>query len=397
MDTSEVAVRESRPAPIQNRFAGRRGVGAGNNPDFISTPILYVIGHSYFSLERYVAAETAFKIALVAMPNHARAHESLGMLSLRAARYEDARGHLLSAVDLGRNSAQVHAALGYLEQETKHYVAAANAFQRVLVLEPDNRTALRGLMLALIETREHAKARAHVEQLLRAEPDDVDLWRYRAHIALASGDRERALASLEAALRLGDDSAANARACVALHIETGNIGRAAELLLGSARGLEFALVDRVLGWLANENEWDDYRELVATVDRAALGGTEQSRLLTRRASLALHDGDARAASAALDEALTLDPANGDALVARGRLYRSARDYGRADLLFQRASNYGAVRESALVARAEVAVEQENFAGALELLQRAAAENPALVELRRSIDVLEDLVLLRPEP
>jgi tetratricopeptide (TPR) repeat protein len=342
-------------------------------------------------------AETAFQLALRAVPNHVRAHESLGMLYLRTERYEQARTHLVRAVELGRNGAPVHAALGYLEQKTRHFWAAANAFQRALVLEPDQPTAQRGLLHALTETHEHAKARALVEQLLRDEPDDPALWLYRTQIALAANEQAVAVASLETALRLGDDSIENRRACVVLHLESGNIARAVQLLQGaSPPTLSFPLLDRALGWLANENEWDEFRDLLDTVDRTTLGGAEQSRLVTRRASLALHDNNRRAASTGLQEALALDPANADALLALGQIYRAERDYGRADLLFQRASAYAAARENALVARADVAIDQEDFDGALAHLRDVAIGNPLRGDVRRNIDVLEDLVLLRTQ-
>jgi len=81
---------------------------------------------------------------------------------------------------------------------------------------------------------------------------------------------------------------------------------------------------------------------------------------------------------------------------QGQIYRVERDYGRADLLFQRASAYGAVRENALVARAGIAIDQENFDNALALLRNVVAGNPARADLRRNIDVLENLVLLRTQ-
>lgn len=367
------------------------------HPDYISASMLYVIGHSYLALKRYLPAETAFKLALRPLPDHVRAHESLGMVYLRTGRYEEAREHFARAVELGRNTAHVNAALGYLDQKTRRYWAAANAFQKALVLDPDNRTALRGLLHALTETREHAKAKVLVEQLLRNEPDDPGLWLYRAHIALAADERAVAVASLETALRLGDASIENRQTCAALHLESGNIARAVDLLRGSAaRGLEFALVDQALGWLENQSDWDGFRALSASVDRAVLSAVEQSRLLTRLATLAVRDGNRRAATTVLQEALALDPANADALLALGQIYRAERDYGRAELLLRRASDYDAVRENALVARAEVAIAENNFEGAIAHLRNAVLGNPARADLRRNIDVLEDIVLLRTQ-
>ncbi len=398
--TDEAApTRDNRPARAPGERPGGNATRASNllPPDTISASMLYVIGHTYFSLQRYRPAETAFRLALQAAPGHIRAHESLGMLYLRTERYPDARTHLARAVELGLNTALVHSALGYLDVRTRRYSAAANDFQRALVLAPDDRNALHGLLLALTETREHDKAEVLVEQLLREEPGDRDLWLYRARIALGANERVSALASLETALRLGDDSAENRRACFELQMESGNVARGVELLRGlRARELPFPLVDQALGWLANENEWDRFREVLGSVDRATLDGVEQSRLLTRRATLAIRDGNRRAASTALQEALGLDPANADALMALGQIYRTDRDYGRAELVLRRASDYAAVRESALVARAELAIDQENFDGALMLLRNVVDGNPARADLKRNIALLENVQLLRTQ-
>jgi thioredoxin-like negative regulator of GroEL len=133
---------------------------------------------------------------------------------------------------------------------------------------------------------------------------------------------------------------------------------------------------------------------VGRLPRAA--GVDRPSLATRRASLALRDGNRRAASTALQEALAADPANADALLALGRLYGTERDFGRADLMLQRASAYADTRELALLARAELAIEQEGFDGALVLLRDVVAANPARADLRRSIDSLESVLLLRTQ-
>lgn len=369
----------------------------GPSPLVISASLLYLIGHSYFALERYVPAEAAFELGLIALPTHARMHESLGMLYLATERYADARERLARAAELGRSTAHLHAALGYAAQRTHRYAAAASAFQRALVLEPKDRGIRRGLLEALTSTREHLKAQTLVAELLRDEPDDPTLWLYRAQIALQAGDAAVAAASLETAMRLGDDSLANRRACAELHLQNGNVARAAELLRGAAaRSVDFALVDRVLGWLEDESEWERFRELLGSLDRPALDGAQQSRLLTRRASLALHDGNRRGASTALQEALALDPANPTALLALGRLYHGDRDYGRAALYLRRAIVYPTSREAALVAGAEAAIALDDFDGAVTLLRNAAVGNPTRADLQRNIDVLEDILVLRTQ-
>jgi cytochrome c-type biogenesis protein CcmH/NrfG len=115
-------------------------------------------------------------------------------------------------------------------------------------------------------------------------------------------------------------------------------------------------------------------------------------MLTRRASLELHDGDRQAATTSLREAVALDASNAEALMILGQAYRDDRDYTRAELMFQRASTFELHRENALVSLAHLAIDQENFERALTLLRDVVSSNPARTDLQRNVDVLENLVL-----
>jgi tetratricopeptide (TPR) repeat protein len=128
--------------------------------------------------------------------------------------------------------------------------------------------------------------------------------------------------------------------------------------------------------------------------RASLTDLERSRLLTRRSSLQLHDGNRQAAIALLQEAVELDASNGDALMALAQAYKDDRDYTRAELMFQRASTFDLHRENALVSLAQLAVDQQKFERALALLRDVVSRNPARTDLQRNVDLLENLVLVQ---
>lgn len=373
------------------------GVSYGPAAGSFSAALLFLIGHTYFALEQYLPAETALKAALAPLPDYLRVHESLGLLYLHTERFAEARVHLTRAAELGLNTAALHGALGYLNHRTQNYWGAASAFQQALVTQHDNVNWQRGLLHALNETRQYRAALALVEQMLQANPDAAELWLYRAQTSLLEGERATALASLETAIRLGDDSRANKQVAATLHMEIGSIDRAVELLKsGYAEGMDFRFVDQALGWLAQKGEWDDVRELLAFVDddRAPLGDVQRSRLRMREASVRLQANEGRAARGALEEAVTLDPENAEALMMLGRLYRDERDYNRAEIMFRRASAYAPFRENALISLAQLAIDQESFARALELLRDVIEVNPARNDLRRNIDSLENLLLLR---
>ncbi len=361
----------------------------------ISATVLYIIGTVYVALEQYVPAEAALKAALVPLPDYLRVHESLAVLYLRTDRFDEARMHLNRAAELGLNTATLYSALGYINSRAKNWWGAAAAYQQAAALEHDDRNVQTGLLNALNETRQYAAGLALTEQMLQDEPNDATLWLYRAHMALNENRRDVALMSVETAIRLGDESAGNKQVAATLHMEQGSVARAVELLKSAAADdLDFLFLDQALAWLVYENEWDFFRDLLAAVDarRSSLTELDRSRALMHRASLQQHDGNRQAATASLQQALELDASNGEALMALGQAYRDDRDYTRAELTFQRASTLERHREEALVSLAQLAIDQENFERALTLLRDVLSRNPERTDLRRNVDVLENLVL-----
>ena len=92
--------------------------------------------------------------------------------------------------------------------------------------------------------------------------------------------------------------------------------------------------------------------------------------------------------------MALDPGNADALMALADIHRAQQRYGQAQLLYQRASAYATHRENARLSLAQLAIDQQDFARALQLLRDVLRDNSARTDLVRNIDVLENLVLLR---
>jgi tetratricopeptide (TPR) repeat protein len=364
----------------------------------ISAYLLYLIGHTYFSLEKYQAAETAFLSALGPLPDFIRVHESLGLLYMRMERYKEAQRHLSHAAGLGLHTAQLFGTLGYLNYQIENFWGAASAFQEALMLDPDNEQCKRGLLQSLSMTYQHQSALNLVESMLLEHPDDAGLWLYRGNAALQAGERDVALSSLETAIRLGDDTGSNLQVCAILHMEVGSIKRAVELLkTGFAREkLDFIFIDQAMTWLKQEEEWALLERLVDSVrkDWGSLDQLQRSKVLMREADISIHQGNESAAREALEEAITLDPSNAYALMSLAGIHHNNRNYNRAELLYQRASAYDLYRENALISLAQLALDQENFARALKILRDMLKEFPHRTDLNRNIESLENLVLLQ---
>jgi tetratricopeptide (TPR) repeat protein len=362
--------------------------------DDVSAALFYLLGQTYFRLERNPPAETAFKSALNYLPDYTRVHESLGYLYLGEERYDEAREHLSRAAALGLNTAALYGSLGFLNQATDNPWGAVSAYQQAMALDGDNEQWQRGLLNALNSSRNYGSAFALVEELLDVHPDDADLWVYRAFLSQRTGDDASALASLETAIRLGEDSEANLQVCATLHMQIGSVARATELLgRGFVGGMDYLYVDQALVWLMREGEWAYAGQLIETARTEAgdLRDVQRSRFLTREASIAEHNGESDLARERLDEALELDASNADALMELAALYRSRGDYGQAELFYQRASAFEEHRESAALSLAQLAIDQNQYQRALDLLRDIVQQNPLRGDLRRNIEILENLV------
>ena len=362
----------------------------------MSSALLYLLGNTYFSLEQYDSAETAFQSALILLPDYIRVHESLGVLFLNQGRFDEARTHITKAAELGLNTASIYGSLGYLNQETNNPWGSISAYQQALMLEHDNSQWQQGLLHALSQARQYESALALIEQLLEANVNDPDLWLYRAYMSRQTGDDETTLTSLETAIRLGANEVSNLQVSANLHMQIGSIERAVELLkTGFLEGMDFQFFDQALVWLIQNEEWDYAAELLANIQPGSgtLRDTQLSRLNTREAMITLENGEESYARTLLQEALNLDPGNPDALMALGDLYQQSNNYSQAEMLYQRASAYPLYRENALISLAQLAINQVNYNKALTLLRDVVTENPQRSDLSRNIDILENLVQL----
>ncbi|MDT8397404.1 MAG: tetratricopeptide repeat protein [Pseudomonadales bacterium] len=354
----------------------------------------FVIGQILLATEQTDRAEAALLAALQQLPDFVRAHQALGLLYLRAERYVKAREHISKAATLGGTNAALFGYLGYVNQQTNNFWGAIGAYQQALMLEHDNRQWQQGLLYALMETRQFGSALALVDELLALNDSEPGLWLYRARIALQMEDDELALTSLELAIRLGDTTLANLQACAQLHLRIGSMPRAIELLKASlVAGVDYNYIDQILAFLIPQEQWAYAGELLAGVrqDWSRLSVQEKSQVLNREASLALADGRQTDALAALQQAIELDPGNAEALLQLAGVYAKDRRYIQAELLYQRASAHDSAKERALLGNAQLAIDQVDYPRALSLLREVSGRNPARVDLRENIRLLENLV------
>jgi len=183
---------------------------------------------------RLLDAETDFRRALAADPEHVHAAHLLGMLLLRSQRTAEALVLLERAAALAPDDAAVHSNLGsvYLAQDAP--TAAMESFERAVRAEPGLAAAHSNLGNVCKQLGELGRAEACYRRALEISPDLAEAWHNLGNLQRELGDEAASLESFDRALAL-DPGLLEARYSRAL------------ALLGSG--------DLARGWEEHEVRW----------------------------------------------------------------------------------------------------------------------------------------------
>ena len=364
-------------------------------------------GQVLLSLKRYQAAEKALQAALEIMPDLASAHRSLSMVYTVKKQYPQARTHLTRSIELGVADAQVYGQLAFVNLQLGQAASALAGYQYALFLDADNDQWRQGLLYALIQSQAFDQAQALVDELLKNAPNNADLWLQRGQLALQQSRPQQAIASLETALKLGVKDADNIAITAQLHIQSGSPRRAVDLLSERFTTLVKAekvdVLDQVAAWLAYQQDWHQLARLTRALNRskAKLPARYQSRFAVYNAQLALSDDvgsgnkpsnkKQKFAHKYLQAAIKSDPANGEALLLLATLLRDQSRHERAVLYYVRAEALPLFKERALLGRAQLEIDRQNYREALRSLRAVAQASPHRSDVIANIQSLENLV------
>jgi len=144
----------------------------GDDPD-----ALIGLGNAYLAAGKTREALAAFDRLLTIDPNHALAHENIGVTHLRGGNIPAAEAALRRAVSLDAGLSGAWTALGVLLSTTGRHEEALKAWQQALTADPQSLDALYNLTINLARLGRIGEARRFGEQYLRAAPpflrDDI--------------------------------------------------------------------------------------------------------------------------------------------------------------------------------------------------------------------------------
>ncbi len=176
------------------------------------------------------AAETVprFERALALDPAHTGALDNLGLVMLRARRYDEARRRFEQAIALAPDDGVARNDLGVLWLEQGRPGDALPQLERALRDEPELPKAVvhRNLGKALAAVGRVDEALGHFDEAARLAPDDVDVPNDRGATLLGLGRAPEAIPFLEDALRRAPANAAIENNLATALLQTGRLDEA---------------------------------------------------------------------------------------------------------------------------------------------------------------------------
>jgi tetratricopeptide (TPR) repeat protein len=322
-----------------------------------------------------------YEVAVAKYPRFMRAHRSLGMLLAREGRYADATPHLTRAIELGAAESVIYGLLGFCHLNLGNHVSAEAAYRNAVLHDPASLDWKLGLIKCFIEVGQYRPAAEMLDELILAHPDKANLWVLQANVYLQQEQPLKAAVNLEALRRLGQATTKDLALLGDLYMAQESPTLALTAYLESMEQDDGSGSDRALRTaeiLTTRGSFAEAQTLFARIHEtygSTLSGEDLTRLQRFEAQVALGTGDSERAITMLEEIISRNPLDGEALLLAGDYYARNDQREKADFRYQTAANVEAFRAEAWVKQAELRVRARDYTQAVELLRKAQNLRP----------------------
>jgi tetratricopeptide (TPR) repeat protein len=353
----------------------------------------FTLGNLYFQSEDLTNAVKHFEAALAKFPDYRRAQKNLAFALVRDGKYNDAIKPLTRTVALGGADGKVFGLLGFAYMNQSRHVSAEGAYRQALVFEPDNVDFKLGLVKCSVATANYDHALALIDELLQQYPERDNLWTLHANIYIQKDQPAKAAVSLEMLRRLGKATPQNLYLLGDLYMaqEARELALIAYLdALDKDGGQNFAKALRPAQILVGRGAWEESRKLFATIRSAGtLSGADELKLLKLESKVAMASNEGEKAIATLEQIIQKDPLDAEALLLAGDFYAKNGQREKAEFRYQTAASIQGFEADAFVKHAQLLVQSQKYAQALELLRKAQKIKPR-DNVQRYLDKVEQL-------
>lgn len=323
------------------------------------------------------AAEN-FAKTLEQFPNFRDAHRNYAVVLVQQEEFDEAKKHLVRAIELGSRDGVTTGLLGYCHLLDKNYQAALQAYRLAQMTAPGERQWKQGEAQALQNLEQPAAAASLYREMLRDTPETTELWMNLADAAIQLDQQDRAVSALEIAHRLGGLDGNSLLTLGHLYLDEDLPGEALaryrEALADQPRpSLDSAI--KGLDYLTAHGHWPQAKDFVDIIG-IAYPDAESPRLARATALVEFETGDKAAALARLEELSEKDPTDGQALLLLARFHHREGERERAEMLLDQAALLDEFEADALTQHGKLLVEAGDYEKAAEKLDRAVQIEPS---------------------
>jgi len=341
----------------------------------------YTLGNLCFQKDELDAAAGNYQSAVAKFPSFRRAWKNLGLIAVRQSRYDDAIKALSRVVELGGADALTYGLLGYAYSATGVATSAESAYRNAVLLQPDVLDWKLGLTQAVLKQRKYGEAVTICEELIAKFPDRSEFWLIQANAYVGLNQPMKAAENYEIVQRMGKATPQTLYTLGDIYANEGIVELAARAYR-NAIDLDPEQPPtrpiRCVEIVAQRGATSQAKALAGHV-RSTMGSrledADKKKLLKIEARIAVADGGGEDAVKALEEIVSLDPLDGEAIILLAQHYTRADDPGKAIFYYERAEGIEAFEADARLRHAQLLVSQSHFQDAVPLLKRAQELKP----------------------
>lgn len=342
----------------------------------------FTVANIYFQQEKFDQAAAAYRAAVEKYPKFRRAWKNKGLIHIRQGEFADAADALTRVVELGGNDAVTMGLLGYAYSMLDNHLSAESAYRMAILMDPATLDWKMGLARSFFKQARYAEAAALTGLLLQQHPARADLWLLQANAYIGMGQPLKAAEVYELVEQLGQSTPESLMMLGDIYINEELYApavRAYQQALNKDAAKTFERALRSAKALVARGAAAETRQMLDAVDRAygaQMNPQQRKELLKLRARLAVADGSGGDEEARiLEEIITLDPLDGEALILLGQHMSRKGDTDRAVFYYERAAAIEAFEADAKVRHAQLLVGAGKYEEALPLLRRAQQIKP----------------------
>ena len=346
-----------------------------------SAMLPFALGSLYFQEGDASKAIPQFELAISKFPDFRRAHQQLGFALAREERYEEAAKSLTKALNLGAKNTAVYGMLGLSYLNLGKHLSAETAYLNALLLAPEIQDWKLGLIKSYIARENYSQAVALLDEVLAENPESANLWSLQANVFLEMEDNQRAAVNFEMLRKMKKATLANLMLLGDIYMLDGALELALSVYLDAiekdgAGDIRRSL--RAAEILVSQGAWTEAEQLFRKIKehhQESMNFEEEAKLLKLESQAAIANGEGEKALAVLEQIISKNPLDGEALLLAGEFYVQKGESEKAVFRYEMAAKISGFEADAWLKHAQLLVRQQKYNPALELLQKAQKTNP----------------------